>query len=86
MQDIINDDKPFGGIILILSGDFRQTLAEELCFKIEEKTLKNPEAEKKAIIALADHVYPNLNNNFKVPEWMDGRAILAPTNKQQPYY
>ena len=152
LQDIMNDDKPFGGKILILSGDFRQTLAvlpnanraavidaalnrshlwrhfkvmqltenmrirssgdslleafddwtltvgngeastmegtdmieipEELCFKIEEKTLKNPEAEKKAIIALADHVYPNLNNNFKVPEWMDGRAILAPTNKQ----
>ena len=55
-------------------------IPEELCFKIEEKTLKNPEAEKKAIIALADHVYPNLNNKFKVPEWMDGRVILSPTN------
>ena len=27
LQDIMDNDKPFGGKILILSGDFRQTLA-----------------------------------------------------------
>jgi ATP-dependent DNA helicase PIF1 len=57
-------------------------IPEELCFKIEEKTIKNPTAEKDAMIALADHVYPNLTENIKISSWMDGRAILAPTNKQ----
>ena len=31
---------------------------------------------------LAEHVFPDLNKNFKNSGWMDGRAILAPTNKQ----
>ena len=31
---------------------------------------------------LADHVYPNLNRNFNKNGWMNGRVILAPTNKQ----
>ena len=31
---------------------------------------------------LADFVYPQLSFNFKKGSWMEGRAILSPTNKQ----
>ena len=31
---------------------------------------------------LADHVYPDLRSNYTKAGWMNGRAILAPTNKQ----
>ena len=31
---------------------------------------------------LADHVYPEMEKHFKEQGWMNGRAILAPTNKQ----
>ena len=31
---------------------------------------------------LADHVYPNIQEKFDRSGWLDGRAILAPTNKQ----
>ena len=31
---------------------------------------------------LADHVYPDIQKNFNQSGWLDGRAILAPTNKQ----
>ena len=152
LRDITENDKPFGGKVLILSGDFRQTLTvlphassaaivdaalnrshlwkqfkivelkenmrvkasgdpvleefdnwtlsigngdaatidetdmieipDHMCFEIEEKSFKNPDSEKRAIQGLAEHVYPNLKQNLKKPGWMDGRAILAPTNKQ----
>ena len=32
--------------------------------------------------SLAQYVYPDMNRNYKKKGWMDGRAILAPTNKQ----
>ena len=152
LQDIEGNNTPFGGKILVLSGDFRQTLAviknassaevvdaalnksylwkhfkvmqlkenmrvkasgnsilegfdkwtlsigngeaptvensdmieipEDMRLKIEEKSAKNPDSETKAIQALTDHVYPNLKTDIFIPGWMDGRAILAPTNKQ----
>ena len=31
---------------------------------------------------LADKVYPNIAKNHLKSTWMDGRAILAPTNKK----
>ena len=150
--DIMDVEEPFGGKILVLSGDFRQTLPvipgassativdsainrsylwkhfkvlkleenmrvktshdinledfdkwmvsigdgdvqaiadsdmieipDEMCMEIVGKTLKDPNSEKRSMKNLAEHVYPNLNENFKAPGWMDGRAILAPTNKQ----
>ena len=57
-------------------------IPEDMCLKIEEKSVKNPNSEKEAIMNLTNHVYPDLQNNIMVPGWMNGRAILAPTNKQ----
>ena len=50
--------------------------------KIEVNSKENPTAEKKSMEKLAKHVYPELIRNYNKKGWMDGRAILAPTNKQ----
>ena len=57
-------------------------LPEEMCMEIEKKTTKNPNAVKESMQKLAHHVYPSLNTNYKRESWMNGRAILAPTNKE----
>ena len=57
-------------------------IPEDMCLEIVPRSVKNPNSETKAMKELADHVYPNLNDRFRIPGWMDGRAILAPTNKQ----
>ena len=31
---------------------------------------------------LANKVYPNISSNHYKPNWMEGRAILAPTKKK----
>ena len=152
LRDITNLDVPFGGKIMVLSGDFRQCLpvipgagraeivnaalnrsplwpffkimqlsenmrvrlsncleAEafdkftlsigdgtiesiedsdmieipaEMCMEIQPNTPKNPTAEKESMKLLANHVYPDMDKNHKAKGWMDGRAILAPTNQQ----
>ena len=152
LRDITGQDLPFGGIVTVLSGDFRQCLAviqhasraeivdaalnrsmlwssfavmqlkenmrvilsknpdtqgfddftlklgdglmevvedtdlveipADMCMKIKTNTAKHPDAEKKSMSDLADHVYPNFSRNINKVGWMDGRAILAPTNKQ----
>ena len=152
LQDLTNRKEPFGGKILILSGDFRQTLPiipyatrgsivdrvlkrshlwkhfkvmkleenmrvkasgdpfllafdswtlsvgdgmedtigetdlinipEDIYMKIKPKTKANPDAEMESMEVLSQHVFPNLKINYLKPGWMDGRAILAPTNKQ----
>ena len=152
LRDIMDVEEPFGGKILILSGDFRQTLPvipgastasiinsainssylwkifkvlkleenmrvltsgdsdlkdfdkwilsigngdiptvdedsmieipREMCMEISPKSFGYPNSEKRAMEELAHHVYPDLQKNWKVSGWMNGRAILAPTNKQ----
>jgi ATP-dependent DNA helicase PIF1 len=57
-------------------------IPDDMLMEIEPNTPKNQEAEKKSMNNLADHVYPNLTTNFNRAGWMEGRAILAPTNKQ----
>ena len=152
LRDIMDVDKPFGGKLLILSGDFRQCLTvipgatraqivgaainrsslwrffqvmqldenmrvklsndpeaktfddftlrlgngdlettddadyvevpEEMCNEIKPNSVEHPEAEKDSMKNLAAHVYPDLVKNSNKCGWMNGRAILAPTNKQ----
>ena len=152
LRDVTGLDVPFGGKILVLSGDFRQCLPvipngsraevvdaalnrshlwqffkvmklsvnmrvkmsndpeaeafdqftlrlgngeinvldetdlveipEVMSMSIEPNSPKNPTSEKDAMKKLADHVYPALREHFGKSGWLDGRAILAPTNKQ----
>ena len=57
-------------------------IPEDMCMEIRPNSSNEPESEKNAMNKLADHVYPNLKENFNTNGWMEGRAILAPTNKQ----
>ena len=152
LRDLTNIDLPFGGKIMVLSGDFRQCLPvlpqatraevvdaalnrsplwqffkvmhlsenmrvklsncpdaeafdaftltigngsiecldgtdliempSDMCMDIGQNSPKHPEAEKHSMMKLAEHVYTNLNDNFSKKDWLNGRAILAPTNKQ----
>ena len=140
-------DKPFGGKILILAGDFRQCLpvvpganragtikhcinqsdlwrhfqlfklttnmrvmasddpilqqfdkwtlsigngemaAVEvpeamIATKIPANSKSNPQSEGIAMKQFCQKVFPNMDQNIEVQGWLDGRAILAPTNKE----
>ena len=57
-------------------------IPSDMCIDIEQNSPKNPEAEKQSIMKLSEHVYPKLKENFAKIGWLNGRAILAPTNKQ----
>ena len=57
-------------------------IPEDIYMKIEENSKENPDAERESMKKLANHVYPDLKKNHLMSGWMDGRAILAPTNKK----
>ena len=57
-------------------------IPEEMCMVIDERSRESPNAERDCMKKLANHVYPDLDQNHLKPSWMNGRAILAPTNKQ----
>ena len=57
-------------------------IPNDMCIPIEPNTEKNPKGESLSMENLADHVYSNISKNFSKIGWMDGRAILAPTNNQ----
>ena len=42
---------------------------------------KDPSSEGKAMIAFCKEVFPNIERNIGDSNWLDGRAILATTNK-----
>ena len=70
------------GEIDVLDGTDLVEIPEVMSMNIEPNSPNNPTSEKDAMKKLADHVYPDLRRNFGKVGWLDGRAILAPTNKQ----
>ena len=57
-------------------------MPEEMCIEITESSKNNQKAEMESMKVLAEKVYPNIGKNHQKIGWMDGRAILAPTNKK----
>ena len=152
LRDILDDPRPFGGKVVVLTGDFRQTLPvvprasragivdccinrshlwklfrvmklsvnmrvsasgdpelhkfdewvlslgngtaptlkdndqveidEDLCHKIESNTEEDNEAEIMSMKRFTEMVFPNVKEKIADYKWLDGRAILAPTNKK----
>ena len=146
LQDILDDDRPFGGKVIVLAGDFRQCLPvvpgasragtvdtcvnrsilwqhftvlqltvnmrvhasgdvilenfdrwllsigngsipvvsdnklielpEELCTTIDK------DDEKLSMQQFCDMLFPDLDRNIKDEGWLNGRVILAPTNRE----
>ena len=152
LRDVLGDERPFGGKVIVLTGDFRQTLTvvprasragvvdccinrsylwslfkvmkldinmrvrasgdlelqrfddwvlslgdgtaptvkdtdlveidDDLCLKIESNTDKDIEAETRSMKRFTEMVFPNIEENMADQRWLEGRAILAPTNKK----
>ena len=55
-------------------------IPEEMCLKINSYSTENPKAELESMKQLANHVYPGIEKDYFKPDWMEGRAILVPTN------
>ena len=69
------------GNIDTIAGTEYVEIPEEMCMEIQKRSADHPNAVKDSMQRLAEHVYPMLNINYKKNSWMNGRAILAPTNK-----
>ena len=147
LQDLMGNDRPFGGKILILAGDFRQCLPvvpgatrgetvahcinksqlwtffqvlklsvnmrvralgdptlqefddwslsvgngimeklivpdEMLAISIPPNSSENPTSEGQAMEEFCSTIFPDLAINVSDANWMQGRAILAVTNKE----
>ena len=57
-------------------------LPDSMCIDINENCKENLRAENDSMKILAEKVFPNIRQNHQKPNWMNGRAILAPTNKK----
>ncbi len=50
--------------------------------RIVPNSKENPTSELNGMEEFCDKTFPNLSTNIEDPNWIDGRAILAPTNKE----
>ncbi|GBM13182.1 hypothetical protein AVEN_64383-1 [Araneus ventricosus] len=79
LRDLMNNDKPFGGKVIIIGGDFRQTLPVVPrglpCDYIEIPQQMAVEEN------LIESIYSENLNNMEV-EQLAKRVILAPINKK----
>ena len=50
--------------------------------KIVPNSPKNSNSEGESMRDFCQKIFPNLAENISVPGWLDGRSILAPTNKE----
>ena len=65
------------------TGDSRLIeIPPELCSVIGKNTKEAPEVEGKSMVDFCEKIFPNLAQNISDTDWLEGRAILAPTNSQ----
>ena len=57
-------------------------IPEEMHHKIEANTLQESWHESQSMSNFCKEVFPNLQVNINSMDWLKGRAILAPTNKE----
>ena len=50
--------------------------------QIQPKTERNPFSEDRAMTDFCQKIFPNLKDKFNEPEYLNGRVILAPTNRE----
>ena len=60
----------------------RVTIPKENLFEINSNTKNNKQNERKSLVDFCEEIFPNLKENIFDPRWLEGRAILAPTNKE----
>ncbi|GFW17625.1 ATP-dependent DNA helicase [Trichonephila clavipes] len=89
LRDFRGNRRIFGGALILLSGDFRQTLpiiprstpADELHACLKSSVLwPNFCKITESIDELVQKVFPNIAQNYKNHQWLSTRAILAAKN------
>ncbi|WP_416879511.1 AAA family ATPase [Litorimonas sp.] len=58
----------------------RVTIPADICFQIDVNTDKERWREGKSMNDFCDEIFPDIDTNIGDESWLDGRAILAPTN------
>lgn len=65
------------GTAPVVSGEDTVKLPEEICVKIGDKTTTT----SVTMSGFCDLIFPDISSNISNSQWLEGRAILAPTNK-----
>ena len=58
------------------------SLPEDITTIIDQNVAKENWREGQSMKKFCDEVFPDLNKNINNPSWLEGRAILTPTNKE----
>ena len=56
--------------------------ANMIATRITLNSKENTAAEGDSMVQFCDKIFPNMIDNINDPNWVEGRAILAPTNKE----
>jgi hypothetical protein len=62
--------------------DGQISIPEQHYFRISPNTNRDKKAEERSMKAFCDLVYHNLATNINTPGYLDGKCVLAPTNKE----
>ena len=57
-------------------------IPEEMLTKIEMNKPDEPWNEKQAMKKFSKEIFPDIEENIRDPSWLEGKAVLAPTNKE----
>ena len=62
--------------------NFLLEIKPEMCIEIKSNTEFDQEAENKSMKKFVSKVFPDIQRNIEDSNWLEGRVILAPTNKK----
>ena len=65
-----------------LNENGRVSIPKTMATEIIPNTKSHPKNEERCMKTFCEKVFPKLKTNLKVPGWLEGRAILAPTNNE----
>jgi len=65
-----------------MNQDGKISIPENMTTKIIPNTKESPKNEEKCMKLFCEKVFPDLNENIKDSGWLEGRAVLAPTNSE----
>ena len=57
-------------------------IPEKMVTVIKPNTLTEPKNEENLMRSFCHKVFPNIEENINTPGWLEGRTLLAPTNKE----
>ena len=65
-----------------MNAEGRISIPESMSTKIIPNSKDSPKSEERCMKLFAGRIFPNLKENIKNHGWLEGRAILAPTNNE----